>query len=162
MKKEFTEDQLVYIRDLFAEQCDRYIDSGKRDDAQEALDIVNVVQSKLNCDEYESLETYKLDVSESFTYVELADLNEYEITAINKMVEYAKSSDTEPSECLKDSINVYLEECSANIGITPRSIIYRRKIAINQLIIFCMKSCTDDELKKLDAIVTSLAEDRRS
>ena len=50
MKKEFTEDQLVYIRDLFAEQCDRYIDSGKRDDAQEALDIVNVVQSKLNCD----------------------------------------------------------------------------------------------------------------
>ena len=31
MKKEFTEDQLVYIRDIFAQECEKYIDLGKRD-----------------------------------------------------------------------------------------------------------------------------------
>jgi lipoic acid synthetase len=44
MKKEFTEDQLVYIRDIFAQECEKYIDLGKRDDAQEALDIVTIGQ----------------------------------------------------------------------------------------------------------------------
>ena len=28
MKKEFTEDQLVYIRDIFALECEKYIDLG--------------------------------------------------------------------------------------------------------------------------------------
>lgn len=159
--KEFTEDQLVYIRDVFAEQCQKHIDLGNRESAQEVLDIINVVQSKLNCDEYESLKTWVLDDSESFGYIELAELEEYEIAAIEKMKEFAKFSDTEPSESLRDSVNTYLEECCANIGLTPKSILNKRKAGVNRLIVLCMKSCTDDELKKLDAIVTSLAEDRR-
>lgn len=162
MKKEFTKDQLIYIRDVFAEQCQNYIDFGNRESAQEVLDIINVVQSKLNCDEYESLETWVLDDSESFDCVELAELEEYEIEAMNLMKEYAKSSNAEPSESLRDSVNVYLEECCANIGATPKSILNKRKAGINRLIVLCMKSCTDNELKKLDSIVASLAEDRRN
>mgnify|MGYP003397603270 CR=1 FL=1 len=161
MKKEFTEDQLVYIRDIFAEQCEKYIDLGKRDDAQEALDIINVVQSKMNCDEYDSLETWVLDDSESYGFIELAEPSDYEIAAIDKMKEFAKSSETEPSDMLRDSVNAYLKVCYANIGLTPRSILNKRRLYINRLIILCMKSCTNDELKKLDDIINILAEDRR-
>ena len=43
MKKEFTIEQLVTIRDLFADMCDKQIERGRRDLAEEYLDIVNVV-----------------------------------------------------------------------------------------------------------------------
>lgn len=162
MKKEFTEDQLIYIRDVFDERCEKYIQSGKREDAQDALDIVDVIQSKLNCDEYGSLETYLLNRSGTYAYIEKRMLEEKEEEALKQMVEYAKSSDTEPSKKLKDSINDYLNESWDTIGLTPQSVRYKIIGAINRLIVLCMKSCTDDELKKLDAIVTSLAEDRRN
>ena len=75
MKKEFTEDQLVYIRDVFVHECDRYIDSGERDMAQEALDIVNVVQSEYDCDEYADLESFVLDESGAYGYIEKRELD---------------------------------------------------------------------------------------
>lgn len=162
MKKEFTEDQLVHIRDIFAEECEKYITLGKRDDAQQALDIINVVQSKQNCDEYDSLETWVLDDSGSYAYTEERELKEEIRDVVKQMTEYAKSSETEPSDALRNSINHYLKKNCATLGLSPKSVLYRRMITINKLIILCIKSCTDDELKKLDAIVTSLAEDRRN
>lgn len=116
MKKEFTEDQLVYIRDIFALECEKYIDLGKRDDAQEVLDIVNVVQSKYDCEEYADLESFVLDESGNYGYIEKRELDESEEEAVRLMIQFSKSSEQNPSEELKEAVNEHLGLIHANRG----------------------------------------------
>lgn len=158
MKKEFTEDQLVYIRDIFAQECEKYIDLGKRDDAQEALDIVNVVQSKYDCDEYADLESFVLDESGTYNYIEKRELEESEEEAVRILIEFAKSSEQNPSEELKESVNNHLDEIHANVGNTMGDVIINRKAKINRLIVLCINSCEESELIRLDDIADLLAE----
>lgn len=158
MKKEFTEDQLVYIRDIFAQECEKYIDLGKRDDAQEALDIVNVVQSKYDCDEYADLESFILDESGTYYYIEKRELEESEEEAVRILIEFAKSSEQNPSEELKESVNNHLDEIHANVGNTMGDVIINRKSKINRLIVLCINSCEESELIRLDDIADLLAE----
>lgn len=158
MKKGFTEDQLVYIRDIFAEECDKYIDLGKRNDAQEALDIVNVVQSKYKCDEYADLESFMLDESGTYSYIEKRELEESEEEAIKLMIQFAKSSKQDLSEELKEAVNEHLDLNDANRGKTTLEVIMNRKAKINRLIVLCINSCEESELIILDGIVDLLAE----
>lgn len=158
MKREFTEDQLVYIRDIFALECEKYIDLGKRDDAQEALDIVNVVQSKYDCDEYADLESFILDESGTYGYIEKRELEESEEEAVRLMIQFAKSSEQDPSEELKESINEHLYLNDANRGKTKLDVIMNRKVNINKLIVLCINSCEESELIRLDDIADLLAE----
>lgn len=162
MKKEFTDDQLVYIRDVFAEKCENYICLGKRDEAQEALDIINVVQCKQNCDEYESLYTFMLDVSDSYAYTNIRELQSEEKEAMHEMMKFAKSSDYAPSYNLINAVDTYLDIWGANGGESSLDRFKERKSLIYRIIMLCTKTCTDDELKKLDAIVTLLVKDRRN
>lgn len=74
------------------------------------------------------------------------------------MIEFAKSEEKEPSEKLKAVVNQYLEDFSANTGMTREDTIARRTICINKLIILCIHACTSEELKRLDGIVKELAE----
>lgn len=158
MKKEFTEDQLVYIRDIFAQECDKYIDLGKRDDAQEALDIVNVVQSEYNCDEYADLESFMLDESGIYSHIKKRELDESEEEAIKLMIQFAKSSEQNPSEELKEAVNEHLYLNDADRGETKLDVIMNRKAKINRLIVLCINSCEESELIRLDGIVDLLAE----
>lgn len=158
MKKEFTEDQLVYIQDIFAHECDRYIDSGERDMAHEALDIINVVQSKYECDEYDDLESFMLDESGTYNYIEKRELEESEEEAVRILIEFAKSSEQNPSEELKESVNNHLDEIHANVGNTMLDVIINRKAKINRLIVLCINSCEENELIRLDGIVNELSE----
>lgn len=158
MKKEFTEDQLVYIRDLFAEECEKYIDSGERNDAQTALDIVNVVQSKYDCDEYADLESFVLDESGTYGYIEKRELEESEEEAIKLMIQFAKSSEQDPSEELKEAVNEHLYLNDANRGKTKLDVVMNRKAKINRLIVLCINSCDENELIRLDGIADLLAE----
>jgi len=158
MKKEFTEDQLVYIRDIFYEKCEKYIDLGKRDDAQEALDIVNVVQSKYDCEEYADLESFMLDESGTYYYIEKRELEESEEEAVRLLIEFAKSSEQNPSEELKESVNEHLDEIHANLGDTMVDVIINREVKINRLIVLCINSCEESELIRLDDIADLLAE----
>lgn len=158
MKKEFTIEQLVTIRDLFADHCDKMIEHGNRDVAEEYLDIVNVVQANTGCDEYESLEDFHLDESGTFGYMEKRELDDLEEVAVDEMIAFAKSFDTEPWETLKTRVNHYLEESLANAANTYKDKVDRRTIAINKLIVLCIHACTSEELKRLDAIVKTLAE----
>lgn len=158
MKKEFTVGQLVTMRDQFADMCDKQIELGRRDLAEEYLDIVNVVQAKTGCDEYESLEDFYLNDSGTFSYVGKRELDDLEEVAVDEMIAFAKSYDEEPWEILKARVNNYLEEVSANTGMTRKDTIDRRAICINRLIILCIHACTSEELKRLDGIVKELAE----
>lgn len=158
MKKEFTIEQLVTIRDQFADQCDKQIERGRRDLAEEYLDIVNVIQAKIGCDEYESLEDFHLNDSGTYSYAEKRELDDLEEVAVDEMIAFAKSFDEEPWEILKARVNNYLEDVSANIGMTREDTIARRTICINRLIILCIHACTSEELKRLDGIVKELAE----
>lgn len=158
MKKEFTEDQLVYIRDVFVHECDRYIDSGERDMAQEALDIVNVVQSEYDCDEYADLESFVLDESGTYGYIEKRELDESEEEAIKLMIQFAKSSEQDPSEELKEAVNEHLYLNDANRGKTKLDVVMNRKVKINRLIILCINPCEESELIRLDDIADLLAE----
>lgn len=135
MKKEFTVGQLVTIRDLFADMCDKQIERGRRDLAEEYLDIVNVVQAKTGCDEYESLEDFQLDESGTYGYAEKRELDDLEEVAVDEMIAFAKSFDEEPWEILKARVNNYLEDVLANTGMTREDTIGRRTICINRLII---------------------------
>ena len=159
MKKEFTLEQLVTIRDVFADMCDKQIERGKRDLAEEYLDIVNVVQAKTGCDEYESLEDFHLNDSGTFSYVENVRYEEKrDFKAVSEMIAFAKSDDAEPSEILKKIVNEYLENFPANNGISRIDTVERRKLAIQRLIVLCIHACTSEELKRLDGIVKELAE----
>lgn len=158
MKKEFTEDQLVYIRDIFAQGCEKYIDLGKRDDAQEALDIVNVVQSEYNCDEYADLESFMLDESGIYSHIKKRELDKSEEEAIKLMIQFAKSSEQNPSEELKEAVNEHLGLIHANRGKTKLDVVMNRKVKINRLIILCINSCEESELIRLDDIADLLAE----
>lgn len=158
MKKEFTEYQLVYIRDVFAHECDRYIDSGERDMAHEALDIVNVVQSKYDCDEYADLESFVLDESGTYYYIEKRELEESEEESVRLMIQFAKSSEQNPSEELKEAVNEHLYLNDANRGKTKLDVVMNRKVKINRLIILCINSCEESELIRLDGIADLLAE----
>lgn len=158
MKKEFTIEQLVTIRDVFADMCDKQIERGKRDLAEEYLDIVNVVQAKTGCDEFESLEDFQLDGSGTYGYAEKRELDDLEEVAVDEMIAFAKSFDEQPWEILKARVNNYLEDVSANTGMTRKDTIDRRTICINRLIIHCIHACTSEELKRLDGIVKELAE----
>lgn len=158
MKKEFTEEQLVYIRDVFSEKCDKYIDLGQRDDAQEALDIVNVVQSKYECDEYADLESFMLDESGTYSYIEKRELEESEEKAVKLMIQFAKSSEQDPSEELKEAVNEHLDLIHTNRGDTMLDVIINRKAKINRLIVLCINSCEESQLIRLDGIVDLLAE----
>lgn len=158
MKKNFTVEQLITIRDLFVDHCDKLIEHGRRDLAEEYLDIINVVQANTGCDEYESLEDFYLDDSGTFVYVEKRGLDDLEEVAVDEMIAFAKSFDEEPWEILKARVNNYLEDVSANTGMTRQDIIDRRTICINRLIILCIHACTSEELKRLDGIVKELAE----
>ena len=158
MKKEFTIKQLVTIRDQFVDQCDKQIERGRRDLAEEYLDIVNVIQAKIGCDEYESLEDFYLNDSGTYIYVEKRELDDLEEVAVDEMIAFAKSFDEEPWEILKARVNNYLEDVSANTGMTREDTIARRTICINHLIILCIHACTSEELKRLDGIVKELAE----
>ena len=159
MKKEFTLEQLVTIRDVFADMCDKQIERGKRDLAEEYLDIVNVVQAKTGCDEYESLEDFHLNDSGTFSYVENARYEEKrDFKAVSEMIAFAKSDDAEPSEILKMIVNEYLENFPANNCISRIDTVERRKLAIQRLIVLCIHACTSEELKRLDGIVKELAE----
>lgn len=158
MKKDFTIEQLVTIRDVFADMCDKQIERGRRDLAEEYLDIVNVVQAKTGCDEYENLEDFHLNDSGTFVYAEKRELDDLEKEAVGEMIAFAKSFDEEPWEILKARVNNYLEDVWANIGMTREDAIARRTICINRLIILCIHACTSEELKRLDGIVKKLAE----
>ena len=158
MAKDFTIEQLVTIRDQFADQCDKQIERGRRDLAEEYLDIVNVVQAKIGCYEYESLEDFHLDESGTYTYSEKRELEDLEEVAVDEMIAFAKSFDEEPWEILKARVNNYLEDVSANTGMTREDTIDRRTICINHLIILCIHACTSEELERLDGIVKKLAE----
>lgn len=158
MKKEFTIKQLVTIRDQFADQCDKQIERGRRDLAEEYLDIVNVIQAKIGCDEYESLEDFHLNDSGTYSYAEKRELDDLEEVAVDEMIAFAKSFDEEPWEILKARVNNYLEDVSANTSMTREDTIARRTICINHLIILCIHACTSEELKRLDGIVKELAE----
>ena len=158
MKKEFTVGQLVMIRDLFADHCDKLIEHGKRDLAEKYLDIINVVQSKTGCDEYESLEDFHLNDSGTFSYVEKRELDELEEVAVDEMISFAKSYDKEPWETLKTKVNNYLENFPANNGPTHQDTVGRRKLAIQKLIILCIHALNREELKRLDGIVDILSE----
>ena len=72
MKKEFTEDQLTLIRDLMGDMLDKDLELGHMENAQEDLDIINVIQSRTNCDEYKNLDEYRRNVSGTWGYVEFA------------------------------------------------------------------------------------------
>lgn len=158
MKKEFTEDQLVYIRDIFFHECDRYIDSGERDMAHEALDIVNVVQSEYDCDEYADLESFVLDEIGTYSYIEKRELEESEEEAVRLMIQFSKSSEQNPSEELKEAVNEHLGLIHANRGKTKLDVVMNRKAKINRLIILCINSCEESELIRLDGIADLLAE----
>ena len=158
MKKEFTVGQLVTIRDLFADHCDKLIEHGKRDLAEKYLDIINVVQSKTGCYEYESLEDFNLNDSGTFSYVEKRKLDELEEVAVDEMIAFAKSYDKEPWETLKTIVNNYLENFPANNGPTYQDTVGRRKLAIQRLIILCIHALNREELKRLDRIVDILSE----
>ena len=157
-KKEFTEDQLVMIRDVFADLCDKSISYGNREIAQEYLDIVNVVQENTGCDEYESLEEFHLDDSGTYSYVEKRELDELEEAAVDGMIAFAKSDETAPSESLKATVNNYLEDSCANTGNTYQDTVERRILMINHLIILCIHACTKEELERLDGLVKELSE----
>lgn len=140
MKKEFTVEQLVTIRDIISEQCEKCISNGMRDIAEEYLDIINVVQENTGYDEYDNLDDFYLNESGTFSYVEKKELDELEEVAVDEMIAFAKSDETEPSENMKMIINKYLEDCFANSGNTYKDTVDRRIIAINKLIILCIYS----------------------
>ena len=70
-KKDFTQEQLSLIRDLLGDMLDKDIELGHTANAEEDLEIINVIQSLTNCDEYESLDQYRRNISGSWGYVEL-------------------------------------------------------------------------------------------
>lgn len=60
----FDEDQMVFIRDIFAERLDDT--TGEGGTQQDMLDVINVVQRATGCDEYEDLDHYRRSQSGSF------------------------------------------------------------------------------------------------
>lgn len=60
----FDEDQMVFIRDIFAQQLDDT--TGYGGIIQDMLDVINVVQRATGCDEYEDLDHYRRSQSGSF------------------------------------------------------------------------------------------------
>lgn len=59
----FTEEQLVYIRDLFGDMI------GRTENAHDELGIINVCQRLLGCPEYESYEQWQRDVSNTWNEI---------------------------------------------------------------------------------------------
>ena len=61
----FNEEQMVFIRDIFAERL--HAMQGYGATQQDMLDVINVVQRATGCDEYMSLDEFRNDDSGTFT-----------------------------------------------------------------------------------------------
>lgn len=153
MKKEFTVNQLIHIRNIFTERCENCINIGMRGKAEEYLEIINVVHNNIGWDEYKDLDEFSLNKIENVSYEEKRDLE-----AIIEMTAFARSYENKPSDRLKKIVNKYLENFPANNGISRIDTVERRKLAIQRLIVLCIHACTSEELKRLDGIVKELAE----
>lgn len=85
-------------------------------------------------------------------------MDESEEEAIKLMIQFAKSSEQNPSEELKEAVNEHLYLNDANRGKTKLDVVMNRKVKINRLIILCINSCEESELIRLDGIADLLAE----
>lgn len=69
----FTEEQLVLIRDIFGDMCYKSIESGNLDNAQEELDIINVIQRHFDYEEYVSIEQFRKDDSGTWDHIHVEE-----------------------------------------------------------------------------------------
>ena len=99
-----------------------------------------------------------LDESGTYYYIEKRELEESEEEAVRLMIQFAKSSEQNPSEELKEAVNEHLGLIHANRGKTKLDVIMNRKVNINRLIVLCINSCEESELIRLDDIADLLAE----
>ena len=60
----FDEEQMVFIRDIFAERLESM--TGEGGTQQDMLDVINVVQRATGCDEYQDPEHFRRSLSGSF------------------------------------------------------------------------------------------------
>ena len=63
----FDEEQMIFIRDIFAERLDDT--TGEGGTIQDMLDVINVVQRATGCDEYQDLEHFRRSLSGSFAEI---------------------------------------------------------------------------------------------
>lgn len=149
MKIEFTEDQLVTIRDKFIQSCKNNMYQGDRDSAEKDLEIINAIQDELVCEIYEDLVDLHLDDSDIDKYRHKRTVYKDEEHAIELLIMFAKSDEKVPSESLIKAINKHAYSITCSFNDKIRIIEYYRK-AVNGLFILCMNLCTKEEMKKLD------------
>ena len=158
MKSEFTDDQLYLIRDAFCEMCCRSIDSGKLQDAQEDLGIINTVQSYFGEYEYNDLDHFKLHNYGLWTEVKERVRSDAEIKAVHALVCWAKSDECNLTSQLQLDVDNYLDTLHINDSSLPEHTTSHRLIAIERLIVYCIRQCTRQELNKMITIKQKLAQ----
>ena len=159
MIKEFSDDSLCLIRDVFAEMCISSIGKGNVFNAEEELEVINTVQSQLEEEEFPDLTAFYLDNNSTWNEIGERELEEDEEKAISVLVEWAKSEETDPTDSLKDAVCHYLKESHNYEGHDKEQTLRLRTKAVNGLAILCQRRCTEKEIDKLLAIVSKVVSD---
>lgn len=156
--KRLTKNNLQLILERLNECCFDCIDNGNRNKAKQDLELINLVQERMGGETFEDLESFLLDDSDHINYHHKRKLLEEEEAVITKLVAFAKSDKTEPS----DDLRLAFEKDSYYFTLTAEDArMYQelRRKCFNRLLIICIKSCTSDEMKKLESISTTLTKD---
>ena len=135
--KRLTKKKLQLILERLNECCFDCIDNGNRDKAKQDLELINLVQERMGGETFEDLEAFLLDDSDHINYHHKRKLFEEE--------------EAVPS----DALRLAFEKDSYYLTSTVKdwkTFQELRKKYFNRLLIICIKSCTSDEMKKLESI----------
>ena len=90
-------------------------------------------------------------------YISNMNATEIKDNAIKALSDWAKSSSATPTEDLQEAIDAYLEVYPANGSENEEYVIAHREMAIEHLIVKCIRLCNSEELSKMDTAKHCLA-----
>lgn len=157
--KPFTEEQLYLIRDTFACMCSTSVECGKLENAEEELEIINTTQSQLDEEEYKDLTQMELHDNGTWNEIEERELEDFEEDSKQALIAWAQSEETEPTESLKASVKSYLRNKWDYERDTKEAAERARFHSLNRLIALCLRECTGEQIKKLQATAKNIVKD---
>lgn len=127
--------------------CIECINKGDREISKIFLENINSISNVFGI-EYKNLKDLYERKTKVFPYVENNNKLILKKEIVSLMIDYAKSKYNVPSELLIHKCHSYFNALSLNAE--------ERRKAINGLIVLCMDSCSNEQLKKLDNTVDVL------
>lgn len=121
--------------------CLDLINNGDREEAIASLKFINIILDTFEV-EYKSLKDFYERKTKVFPYVENNNKLMLKKEIVFLMIYYAKSKYNFLPELLKYKCHHYFNTLSLNAE--------EKRKAINGLIVLCMDSCSEEQLKKLD------------